>query len=272
MRSPVATMTRVPLLLLKITLTPLIVGAASLAVRRWGPAVGGWIVSLPLTSGPVLFFLALDPGPAFARAATTGTVLGLGAICGFTLGYLAGSHRGPLAAFAAASAGFLAVAITVQPFVDTPFPVLAVCVVAAIAGVLQLLPASTGARLAIEHPTWDLPARVIVGTALVLGLTTIAPLLGPVTSGLVATFPVYVAVLAVFEHLRAGRLAALGVLRGLLTGLFGTVAFYVVIWVLILPAGIAVAFTVAIAVTAAVGAASLRVVRSGNENPEPEPV
>ena len=92
------------------------------------------------------------------------------------------------------------------------------------------------------------------------------------TSGLVATSPVYVAVLAVFEHLRAGRAAALGVLRGLLTGLFGTVAFYVVIWALILPAGIATAFTVAIAATAVVGAASLRVVRSSIENPEPEPV
>jgi hypothetical protein len=54
--------------------------------------------------------------------------------------------------------------------------------------------------------------------------------------------------------------------------LFGTVAFYVVIWALILPAGIAVAFTVAIAVTAVVGATSLRVVRSRIENPEPEPV
>ena len=260
------------LLLLKLIATPLLVGGASIAARRWGPAIGGWIVSLPLTSGPVLFFLALDPGPAFARAATTGTLLGLGAICGFAIGYLAGSRRGPLVAFASASAGFLVVAIAVQPFLDVPFPALAVCVVAAIAVVLRLLPVSTGASPGTVHPAWDLPARVIVGTALVLGLTTIAPLLGPVTSGLVATFPVYVAVLAVFEHMRAGRQAALGVLRGLLTGLFGTVAFYVVIWALILPAGIAIAFGAAIAVTAVVGAASLRIVRSQIENPEPEPV
>ena len=38
-----------PLLLLKLVLTPVVVGGASLAVRRWGPAIGGWIVSLPLT-------------------------------------------------------------------------------------------------------------------------------------------------------------------------------------------------------------------------------
>ena len=262
-----------PLLLLKLTLTPLIVGGASLAVRRWGPAIGGWIVSLPLTSGPVLFFLALDPGPAFARAATTGTLLGLGAICGFTLGYLAGSRRGPLAAFASASAGFLAVGDRGPAVRWTPrSPCSRSAWSRRSPGSCGSCPPRPARGTAIEHPSWDLPARVIVGTVLVLGLTTIAPLLGPVTSGLVATFPVYVAVLAVFEHLRAGRVAALGVLRGLLTGLFGTVAFYVVIWALILPAGIAVAFTVAIAVTAAVGAASLRVVRSRIENPEPEPV
>jgi hypothetical protein len=262
----------VPLLLLKLTLTPLLVGGATLAARRWGPAIGGWIVSLPLTSGPILFFLALDHGPEFAAEATTGTLLGLGAICGFSVGYLLASRRGPLRAFAAASAGFVLVAVAVQPITGAPFGLLAVLVVVAIAGVLRLLPASAGARVTRQHPAWDLPARVIVGTALVVGLTAIAPYLGPVTSGLVATFPVYVSVLAVFEHLHAGRLAALGVLRGVLVGLFGTVAFYVVVHALLVPAGIAVAFAAAIVVTLAIGAVALRRVRASVVEPEPEPV
>src|SRR5215218_6073961 len=33
---------------------------ASLAVRRWGDAIGGWLVGLPLTSGPVAAFLAIQ--------------------------------------------------------------------------------------------------------------------------------------------------------------------------------------------------------------------
>jgi hypothetical protein len=255
----------VPLLLLKLTLTPLLVGGATLAARRWGPAIGGWIVSLPLTSGPILFFLALDHGPAFAAEATTGTLLGLGAICGYCVGYLLASRRGPLLAFATASAGFVLVAVAVQPITGAPFALLA-------AGVFRLMPASAGARVTRQHPAWDLPARVIVGTALVVGLTAIAPYLGPVTSGLVATFPVYVSVLAVFEHHHAGRLAALGVLRGLLVGLFGTVAFYVVVHALLVPAGIAVAFAAAIAATLAIGALALRRVRASIGEPEPEPV
>lgn len=261
-----------PLLLLKLTLTPLIVGGASLAVRRWGPAVGGWIVSLPLTSGPVLFFLALDPGPEFARAATTGTLLGLGAICGFTLGYLAGSRRGPMVAVASASAGFLVVAIAVQPFLGVPFPALAVLVIAAIAGVLRLLPASTGAGTVIEHPSWDLPARVVVGTVLVLGLTTIAPLLGPVTSGLVATFPVYVAVLAVFGQLHGGPGAAIDVLRGLLAGLPGTAAFYLVVALGLDRLGIPVTFALAVAAALGIAALALRRIRgTSRREVEPEP-
>jgi len=262
----------VPLLLLKLTLTPLLVGGASLAARRWGPAIGGWIVSLPLTSGPVLFFLALDPGPAFAKAATTGTLLGLGAICGFCVGYLAASRRGPVVAIAAASAGYVLVGIGVGPITGAPFPVLAVLVVAAITAVLRLLPAPGGPRPAREHPAWDLPARVVIGTALVVGFTALAPILGPVTGGLVATFPVYVSVLVVFEHLRSGRTGALDVLRGLLTGLYGTVAFYLVVHALVVPAGVAVAFGAAILVTAAVGAVALRTVRAGIADAEPETV
>jgi len=246
----------VPLLLLKLTLTPLLIGGASLAARRWGPAIGGWLVALPLTSGPILFFFALDQGPAFAADATVGTLLGLGAICGFCLGYLVASPRGAGRAMAAASVGYVAVGLAVQPVTGAPFPVLVLAVVAAIAGVLRLLPVTTGGGTGRAHPAWDLPARIVVATSFVVLLTTIAPHL--------------VSVLAVFEQVHGGRPGALGVLRGLLVGLFGTVAFYCVIRALVVPAGIPVAFGIAIAVTGVIGAAALRRVRAGIEAPEPE--
>jgi hypothetical protein len=37
----------VPILALKLVLTPVLIGGASLAARRWGPAIGGLIVALP---------------------------------------------------------------------------------------------------------------------------------------------------------------------------------------------------------------------------------
>ena len=51
--------------------------AASLAARRWGEAVGGWLVGLPLTSGPVAVFLALEQGPAFATDAAAASNAGV---------------------------------------------------------------------------------------------------------------------------------------------------------------------------------------------------
>jgi hypothetical protein len=50
------------ILVLKLILAPVIIGSASLAGRKWGPVVSGWIVGMPLTSGPVIFFVALSHG------------------------------------------------------------------------------------------------------------------------------------------------------------------------------------------------------------------
>ena len=252
-----------PLLLLKLTLTPLLVGGASLAARRWGPAVGGWLVSLPLTSGPILFFLALENGEAFAADVAVGTLLGLGAIVAYCLGYAAASARGPWVSIAAASVAYAAAGLAVGRLAGLPFALLVVLVVAAIAGALRVIPPPGSTRNEAPHPAWDLPVRIVVGTVLVLSLTAIAPLLGPVASGIMATFPVYVSVLAVFTQLRDGPQAATDVLRGLLTGLFGTAAFFVVLHVLLEPYGIAVAFTLAVAVSLAIAAVALRVVRAG---------
>jgi hypothetical protein len=257
----------VPILLLKLTLTPLLIGGASLAARRWGPSVGGWLVALPLTSGPVLLFLALDQGPAFAADAAVGTLFGLAAIAAFSLAYAAASPLGPLPAIGGAAGTFALVGLLLGPASGAPFAVLVGLVVGIIAIALRIMPVGSGAVSTAAHPGWDLPARLVVGTSLVVGLTTVAPLAGPVTSGLLATFPVYVSVLAVFSHLRDGRWGALGVLRGLLVGLFGTVAFYAVVRMLIVPAGVAATFAVAVAVTLAIQAVALRSVRPGAAEP-----
>ena len=249
------------LLVLKLTLTPLLIGGASLAARRWGPAVAGWIVALPLTSGPVLFFVALDHGPAFAADAAVGTTLGLAAIVAFALGFVAASRRGPAPAIAAAAVSYVVAGFALQAIAGWPYLLVAALVVTSILGAIRVLPPSTGAPSAVRQPSWDLPARMVVGTTLVVGLTTVAPLLGPTVSGIVTTFPVYVTVLAAFAFLHDGRPAAIGVLRGALIGLPGTVAFYLPIHFFIVSAGIAPAFLLAIAVTSAIGVVALPRVR-----------
>src|SRR5512141_2731996 len=57
-------------------MAPLIIGSASLAGRRWGSAVSGWLVGMPLTTGPVVFFVALSHDAAFAERAALGVLSG----------------------------------------------------------------------------------------------------------------------------------------------------------------------------------------------------
>ncbi|MHB8400305.1 MAG: hypothetical protein ACYDCI_15435, partial [Candidatus Limnocylindrales bacterium] len=86
---------------------------------------------------------------------------------------------------------------------------------------------------------------------------------GPHWSGVVATFPVYLSVLAVFTHRHAGAAAADDVLRGLLGGLYGTAAFFVVVDVGLAPIGLVATFLVALALTAVIGAIALVRMRPG---------
>ena len=65
------------MLLLKLILTPLLIGMASVAGRRWGPVVSGWLIGLPLTSAPVALFLAFEQGTTFASRVAQGTLMGL---------------------------------------------------------------------------------------------------------------------------------------------------------------------------------------------------
>src|SRR5579862_7405033 len=95
-------------LALKLTVTPVLILAASLASRRWGETIGGWLVGLPLTSGPVCFFLALDQGVGFAAATGLGSMAGAGAEAAFCLGYAWTARvAGWPAALAAGSTAFI---------------------------------------------------------------------------------------------------------------------------------------------------------------------
>src|SRR4051812_50147219 len=81
-------------LLLKLIVTLLLIGAASFAGRRWGETVSGWFIGLPLTSGPVCWFLALEQGTGFAAAAARGCLAGAAAEAGVCLAYGVGARKG----------------------------------------------------------------------------------------------------------------------------------------------------------------------------------
>ena len=245
------------MLVWKLLLTPALIAAASLAGRRWGHAVSGWLVGLPLTSGPVALFLALERGTTFAAEASLGSLAGAIAEVGFCLAYAAvARHASWPAALAAATIAFAAVAVALQHAV-TSWIVAALGAYVILAVALVLMPRSALAATPRPLPRWDLPARMIIATVLVLAITESAPVVGARVSGVLATFPVYAAILTVFAHRDVDGASAVQVLRGLLWGLFGFASFFVVLGALLERAGIALAFVAATAVALAVQAASL---------------
>lgn len=248
-------------LTLKLVLTPTLIGAVSMAGRRWGPGVSGWLVGFPFTSGPIVFFLALDQGATFAAGAAIGSMSGAAAQAAFCLlyGRLASRCYWGLALLAG-SLAFAATAVALQSFTLALVPLL-LTVFAALAAALYLMPPESRGSRTARLPGWDLPARVVVTTAVVVLLTGVAPALGPRLTGLLATFPLYGAVLAGFAHHLQGPGPATGVLRGLLLGLFAFAAFFFVLALLIERAGVASAFGTALAVALVLQAGSLRAMR-----------
>jgi hypothetical protein len=249
-------------LALKLTLTPALMLAVSLASQRWGEAIGGWFVGLPLTSGPVCFFLALDEGPEFAAAAGLGCLAGAAAEAGFCIGYgRIAPHAGWPLALAAGSTGYVVCGFV---FTEAALPLwpLVATACAALAAALCLIPRPGRGDTALPRsPRWEIPARMGVATALVLGLTALAPLAGPRLSGLLATYPVFAAVLAGFSQRGRGAAAAIQVLRGLLTGLFAYTGFFATLAIALPALGIAAGFALATGVALAIQGASLRLVR-----------
>ena len=77
-------------LLIKLTVTPLMMWGVSRAARRWGGATGGLLSGLPLTSGPISIYLAVEQGSGFAARAAVTAISGVAATIVFYVVYAAG--------------------------------------------------------------------------------------------------------------------------------------------------------------------------------------
>ncbi len=261
-RWPEPTLDPMALVVLKLTITPLVVGGASMVARRWGPLLGGFLIALPLTSGPVLLFLALDHGAAFASGAAKGSLAGCIPIVGFAFAYALVAVRAPWPlALLAGIVGWAAPALVLAAAPDLALPLLVVLVVAVVAAAIRSLPRTDVIAPPASAPPWDVPFRIAVVTSLVVVLTAAAQALGPRARGILATVPAIAAALTVFSHQRDGASHAIGVLRGLLGGLLGTAAFHTVASAGLVPAGIPLAFVAAIAAALAVQGAALVALR-----------
>jgi hypothetical protein len=214
------------LLLLKLTITPLLVAGMSLVARRFGPAVGGLIMGLPWMTGPVLFFLALERGNIYLSETARGALLAIVAISAFGLVYAAMARRAgwqlslAAAAFAFWSTGWAISAVTL------PASAVAVMGAAALICTYFAIPKPAGTSGPRPMPWWDIPARMIATACLVAVIAASADYIGPTLSGIVSSYPVILTVVAVFTHKRWGADAAVALTRGVMLSLLGFVIFF----------------------------------------------
>ena len=248
------------LLAIKLILTPLVVLLASVAARRWGDAVAGWLVGLPLTSAPVSVFLAIEQGPSFAAQAAGGSIAGVVSQAAFCIGYAALARRGVTAALAVGTLAYAASAILLVA-ADLPRVLLFAAATSALTFVLWLLPHRQLAISANLVAWWDLPLRMAVTTALVVGLTSAAATLGPGASGVAASFPIIAASIAVFAHLSQGPEAGVAVLRGMASALYAFAVFFVIAGAALPRASLPAAFALATTAALIAQGATLRLLR-----------
>ncbi|PTT61607.1 hypothetical protein DBR26_26555, partial [Pseudomonas sp. HMWF007] len=81
------------MLILKLLLIPGFLLLISLAGKRWGPSVAGWLSGLPVVVGPILFFLAIEQGPAFAAQSAVAALSAMFAMIAFCITYAQVAQR-----------------------------------------------------------------------------------------------------------------------------------------------------------------------------------
>ena len=254
------------ILALKLLLAPLIIGSASLAGRRWGSAVSGWIVGMPITSGPIVFILALSHDAAFAANAALGVLSGGLSLVAYalTFSWLAAHFRWPVAL-----AGSLLVFVTTTTLLQNfifPLVTAFIVVCAAILIGLRLMPKDTVTGAGETKPgRWDIPSRILIGTCLILLITGLAPFTGPRLAGLLTTIPLYVTILGIFELRHQGPAAAAHVFRGLLYGMFAFAGFFITLGTLLEQMSITIAFLSAILTALVIQGCSLYVLRQAHK-------
>jgi len=249
--------------LLKLFLVPIFIAAVSFAGRRWGPTVSGWLIGLPLTSGPVAFFLALEQGTVFASAASQSIMVGIMSVFIFCLVYSWSAMRlRTLPSILLGFGAFLACTYLLQ-MASLPLMIGFPSALFVLAVSLLLMPHVHGTKVEALNLRWELATRIIFATVLVFLITGTAQAFGAQLTGLITPFPVYAATLAAFTHGFQGREQAVLLLRGVIAGSLTFILFFLVLSLTLIAWGVAASFLAALVVSLLTHAVSLQFLRKG---------
>lgn len=240
------------MLALKLFLVPAFLLLISLAGRRWGPAVAGWLAGLPVLTGPIQFLIALEHGSVFAAAAATVSLAAVFGAVVFIVTYARVCTRlSPALSLLAGLASWSCAALLLTRFALTNSVSLGIALASLLAAP-KLFPRLAPPTSALALPRWELPLRMLAGAAVTLAVTTVAAEIGPSWSGMFAVFPVITIVMSVFSHRASGPAFTATMLRAMIWGLYSLASFCLALAVLLPQQGVAVSFLAAVAAAVAV--------------------
>jgi len=218
-------------LVTKLFVSPLLIGLASLAGKRWGPGASGLLGGLPLVGAPVVLVLWLASGPEVAHRAAATAPIGVWATMTYLLVFGFASAR--FRWYGALGIGWLSYLATAaflhysgldqQPWLG--FAVVPALYLAA----TRVLPSPASPPQGVHLPPQELFARMAAAVVLITVLTSVASLIGPDFTGVLAGAPVAATVIPAFTFAMAGRDPLLRALRGFLSGLLGFALFFIVL-------------------------------------------
>ncbi len=247
------------MLLLKLLLVPTLIALITLAGRRWGPAVAGWLAGFPVVAGPLLLMIGAEQGPDFAAQAAQASLLAILANLAFSAGYSWAALRWPW--WACVAAGMAAFAFAGALLIAVPMPLWAALSVT-VAGLLAAPRAFPGREAFVpprgQPSPLELPARMVAGAVLTVAVTMFASRLGPAASGLFSVFPVMALVFAVFSHLTWGVAGTIRLLSGMVPGFYAFATFCLLVALAVPRLGLAPGFLAALVCALVVQAASFR--------------
>jgi hypothetical protein len=243
------------LLALKLFLVPASVCLISLAGRKWGPGVAGWIAGFPAVGGPILFILALENGAQFAAQAASASLSTVLASCLYGVVYAWTCLRHDwLVSLAAGLAAWFGASFVLAHLPALPWVSLAIAL-ATLLIAPRLFPARAAPAADRPLPGYELILRMAAGAVLTLAVTVAASTIGTAWSGILGVFPMLSIVLSVFSRRAQGGASTVTLLYAMSLGMYSFTAFCFALALLLPRFGIALAFLAAFALATVVLAA-----------------
>lgn len=234
----------------KMLLIALAVIASTSFAERAGPVIGGLVATLPISSAPIYFLLALDHSPAFIAESAISSFSGLVAAGLMLIAYIFLAQRAntvvsTLLSLAVWGTG---TAVMIGLGVHPAFPIaLAVLV---FAGGSALVRRFGKVSLSSGQGSWqDFAIRGIAVAIMVAAVEIAAAFAGPETTGIFASVPITFIAMMVIIQSRHGGPASAAVMAHALPGMVGVTGAFLLLHLCAVSMGNTASLLLALAVS-----------------------